>query len=158
MWQTVLGGVLALAGGFGVAFWQARQQARLARDEDLRDRRSELYLDLLTNLSGRVSYLEDRWYGPRNAEDWELRKQLDARIVLFASPEVRDLWKAATAAALNLHSHTIEGGLLENDGSLVHDAGQDPTYARLEDEHERTRAALEQHLRGDLGADSLPAP
>ncbi|MFF6842846.1 hypothetical protein ACFY8X_29395 [Streptomyces tanashiensis] len=160
MWQTLLGGLLALTGGFGVAMVQARQQTRLNHEKDIRDRRAALYLDLLANLSGRVTHSEDpflRAYGPTSTEDYALRNELTARVALFASPEVRGLWTAATEAAAIDHANTVEGGFLERDGTVSPSARNDPDYARLADEAMSARRALEERLRKDLGTDRLPS-
>ncbi|MFF7845282.1 hypothetical protein ACFZC6_42065 [Streptomyces ossamyceticus] len=162
---VLLGGGLTLLGSFGAVWLQARNQREEARAKDLWDRRSGLYLDLLTHLGGRVSFAGDSdeflvGYGPQTAEDYELRTQLNARVALFASPDTRDLWKKATDAALVLHAATIEGGHFDQsfDRILVPETSSDPMHQRLIDAEKSAREELIAHLRAELDVDRyLPA-
>jgi hypothetical protein len=156
----LLGGFLSLAGSFGAVSLQARHQRKQARYKDLWDRRAALYLDLLTHLSGRVSFAADSdpflvGYGPTSAEDYQLRQQLRARVFLFASQEVRDLWMKAADEALILFAESVEGGHMERFGDrhLAPDPTNNPEYARLLAVAEGARAKLVECLRAELDVD-----
>ncbi|MEU3350968.1 hypothetical protein [Streptomyces sp. NPDC037389] len=157
---VLLGGVLTLVGSLGAASWQARQQRELTRAKDLWDCRAGLYLDLLKHLRGMVSFAADSdpflvGYGPRSAEDYQLRHELRARVALFASQEVRDHWSTAADAALRLHAETIEGDHLSRVGDqvIVPGTSEDPAYARLVATEEEARAQLIKRLRAELEVD-----
>ncbi|WP_406505379.1 hypothetical protein [Streptomyces sp. NBC_01602] len=156
----LLGGFLSLAGSFGAVSLQARHQRNQTRAKDLWDRRAGLYLDLLTHLSGKVSLASDSnpfliGYGPRSTEDYQLRQQLHARVALFASQEVRDLWSNAADEALFLAAETVEGGHQDRYGDryLTPDPSRNPEYARLATPAEDARAKLVERLRAELAVD-----
>ncbi|NWF30296.1 hypothetical protein HW130_29290 [Streptomyces sp. PKU-EA00015] len=157
---VLLGGVLTLVGSFGAASLQARHQRKQTRAKDLWDRRASLYLDLLTHLGGRVSFAagSDQFligYGPKTAEDYQLRNQLHARVALFASRETRDLWGKAADAALHLAAETFEGGHYEQfyDRVIIPETSQDPEYTRLVDAAKSAREELIARLRTELEVD-----
>ncbi|MCZ1000735.1 hypothetical protein O1M63_26195 [Streptomyces mirabilis] len=157
---VLLGGGIALVGSSGTAWLQARIQRKETRAKELWDRRSSLYLDLLTHLDGQVSFAadSDRYligYGPKTAESYQLRRQLSARVDLFASLETRQLWEKSTEAALVLHASTIEGGHFEQhfDQLVIPETSSDPEQQRLIDADKHAREQLITHLREELRVD-----
>lgn len=161
---VLLGGVLTLVGSVGAVSLQARHQRKQARDKDLWDRRVSLYLDLLAHLSGRVSFAADSdqfliGYGPKTAEDYQLRQELRARVALFASEEIRDLWGRAADAALHLAAETFEGGHAEQfyGRVIIPETSDDPEYTRHLEVEKRTRERLISRLRAELEVDSFLA-
>lgn len=133
LWGVVIGGVLTLVGSFGAAHLQARHQRRQARAQDLWDRRADLYLDLLTHLSGRVSFSEDpglAGYGPKSAQDLDLRWQLYSRVTLFASRDIHALSVSATEATQALHAEVAQGDSMERIGDGCSSFGGTASAAR----------------------------
>ncbi|MEU1815181.1 hypothetical protein ABZ543_08280 [Streptomyces roseifaciens] len=161
---VLLGGMLALAGSLGAASLQARHQRKHARASELWNRRAELYLDLLTHLRGTVSFAADSdpllvAYGPQSGEDYQLRHELRARVTLFASQEVRDLWARAADAALHLHAEVFEGDHVQRvscDRVIIPETG-DPEYVRLLTADKEARARLASRLRTELEVDKYLA-
>ncbi|MFE9989789.1 hypothetical protein ACFYRK_23350 [Streptomyces sp. NPDC005381] len=154
---VLLGGGLTLAGSSGTAWLQARIQRKENRAQELWDRRSSLYLDLLTHLGGQVSFAADSdphliGYGPRTAENYQLRQQLSARVDLFASQETRELWKKSTEAALVLRASTIEGGHFEQhfDQLVIPETSPDLVHQDLIRADKDARKQLIEHLRAEL--------
>ncbi|MFF4787922.1 hypothetical protein ACFY3E_42230 [Streptomyces griseorubiginosus] len=158
---VLLGGGIAILGSSGTAWLQARIQRKEARAKELWDRRSNLYLDLLTHLEGRVSFAADSdpyliGYGPKTVEDYQLRRELSARVDLFASLETRQLWERSTEAALILHASTIEGGHFEQhfDQLVIPETSSDPEHQRLIAADKQARDRLVARLREELNVDN----
>ncbi|KQX27638.1 hypothetical protein ACFRMO_02870 [Streptomyces anulatus] len=84
-------GVIALGGGALTAWLTAMHQKDAARAKDLRDRRAAVCFDLLLHLSGAVSFATDPvvpgYYGPRPPEQYQLRRDLAARVAPHRLPE-----------------------------------------------------------------------
>ncbi|MEU4180916.1 hypothetical protein [Streptomyces sp. NPDC026589] len=153
---VVIGGVIALGGGALTAWLTAKHQKDAARSQDLWDRRAAMYLDLLLHLSGAVSFATDAvvpgYYGPRTPEQHQLRRDLAARVDLFGSPKVRELWEAATEAIGDLHYHCTEGDLYTRDGNIPPDI-TDPGYLRYKAAQEKTEEELIRQLRHEVDVD-----
>ncbi|MFE0654725.1 hypothetical protein ACFVZH_40190 [Streptomyces sp. NPDC059534] len=153
---VVIGGFIALGGGTLTAWLTAKHQKNAARAKDLWDRRAAVYLDLLLHLSGAVSFATDLdvpgYYGPQTPEQHQLRRDLAAKVTLFGSPKVRELWEAATEAIGDLHYTCIEGELYTRDGVLPPGI-TDPEFLRCNAAHEKTEQALIKQLRHELDVD-----
>ncbi|MFD8955439.1 hypothetical protein ACFXKH_38455 [Streptomyces caelestis] len=84
-------GVIAVGGGALTAWLTAMHQKDAARAKDLRDRRAAVCFDLLLHLSGAVSFATDPvipgYYGPRPPEQYQLRRDLAARVAPHRLPE-----------------------------------------------------------------------
>ncbi|MCT6782131.1 hypothetical protein LXH09_36525 [Streptomyces sp. CS7] len=153
---VVIGGVIALGGGALTAWLTAKHQKDATRSQDLWDRRAAVYLDLLLHLSSTVSFATDPvvpgYYGPRTPEQHQLRRDLAARIDLFGSPKVRELWEAATEALGDLHYHCAEADLYTRDGTIPPDI-TDPDFLRLKAAQESTEEKLIKQLRHEVDVD-----
>ncbi|MER6188332.1 hypothetical protein [Streptomyces sp. NPDC001652] len=153
---VVIGGVIALGGGVLTAWLTAKHQKDAAREKDLWDRRTALYLDLLLHLSGAVSFATDSlvpgYYGPRTPEQHDLRRDLAARITLFGSPKVRELWEAATEAIGDMHYLCAEGGYYTQDGAIPPGI-TDPDFLRYKAAQEQTEQELIKELRHAIDVD-----
>ncbi|WP_327267086.1 hypothetical protein OG444_39845 (plasmid) [Streptomyces sp. NBC_01232] len=154
---VVIGGFIALGGGALTAWLQARHQRKATRSKDLWDRRAALYLDLLLHLDGSMSFATDPhvpgYYGPRSPEQFQRQKELTARISLFGSPTVRELWEAATEAAADFSVCVVEGGFVDRDGRLPSAEVTDPNYLRFEAAKQRTEREFIQRLRHEIDVD-----
>lgn len=95
---VITGGVIALGAGILTAWFTARHQQNAVRAKDLWDRRATLYLELLVNLDGTMSFVVEPhapgYYGPSSPEQFQKRRELAARVDLFGSLAVRSLWEA----------------------------------------------------------------
>ncbi|MFJ2008391.1 hypothetical protein [Streptomyces chartreusis] len=153
---VVIGGVIALGGGALTAWLTAKHQKNAAREKDLWDRRAAVYLDLLLHLSGTVSFATDpivpSYYGPQTPEQHQLRRDLAARVTLFGSPKVRELWEDATKAIGDLHYVCAEGGFYTRDGAIPPGI-TDPAFLRYKAAQEKTEQELIKQLRHEIDID-----
>lgn len=150
---AVIGGVIALGGGALTAWLTAKHQTNAAREKDLWDRRAAVYLDLLLHLSGTVSFATDSdvpgYYGPQTSEQHQLRRELAARVTLFGSPKVRELWEAATEAIGDLHYICAEGQFYTRDGAIPPGI-TDADFLRCRATQEKTEQELVKQLRHEI--------
>lgn len=153
---VVIGGVIALGGGALTAWLTAKHQKNAARAKELWDRRAAVYLDLLLHLSATVSFATDsvvpNYYGPQTLEQHQLRRDLAARVTLFGSPKVRELWEAATKAIGDLHYVCVEGGFYTHDGAIPPGI-TDPEFLRYQAAQEKTEQKLVRQLRHEIDID-----
>lgn len=153
---VVIGGVIALGGGALTAWLTAKHQKDAARSQELWDRRAAVYLDLLLHLSGAVSFATDAvvpgYYGPRTPEQYQIRRDLAARVDLFGSPKVRELWEAATEAIGDLHYHCTEGDLYTRDGNIPL-TSRTPDTSDAKPPRKRPRRRLIRQLRHEVDVD-----
>ncbi|MET7685781.1 hypothetical protein [Streptomyces sp. NPDC005423] len=153
---VVIGGVIASGGGALTAWLTAKHQKNAARAKDLWDRRAAVYLDLLLHLSGTVSFATDSdvpgYYGPQTPEQHQLRRDLAARVTLFGSPKVRELWEAATEAIGDLHYVCAEGQFYTQDGNIPPGI-TDPGFLRCKAAEEKAEQELIKQLRHEIDVD-----
>ncbi|MFJ2294966.1 hypothetical protein ACIOG7_25255 [Streptomyces sp. NPDC087894] len=75
-----------------------------------------------------------------------------ARLDLFGSLKVRELWEAATEAMADLHHHCTEAGLYSRDGTLAPHL-TDPGFLRGEGAQEKAEEELIRQLRCEVDVD-----
>ncbi|MEV7653736.1 hypothetical protein AB0O39_06135 [Streptomyces anulatus] len=156
---VITGGVIALGAGILTAWFTARHQQNAVRAKDLWDRRATLYLELLINLDGTMSFVVEPnapgYYGPSTPEEFQKRRELAARVDLFGSPAVRTLWEAATTAMGDFNIHVVEGGYLERSSGEMYlpDNITEPRFLELKAAMDKAEAELVDRLRHEIAVD-----
>ncbi|GEB57425.1 hypothetical protein [Streptomyces gardneri] len=92
------------------------------------------------------------YYGPQTPEQHQLRRDLAARVSLFGSPKVRQLWEAATEAIGDLHYTCAEGGFYTRDGAIPSGI-TDPEFLKCKAAQDETEQALVKQLRHEIDVD-----
>ncbi|WP_405192894.1 hypothetical protein [Streptomyces anulatus] len=161
---VITGGVIALGAGILTAWFTARHQQNAVRAKDLWDRRATLYLELLVNLDGTMSFVVEPhapgYYGPSSPEQFQRRRELAARVDLFGSPAVRSLWEAATTAMGDFNMHVVEGGFLEQsfNETYLPDNITEPRFLELKAAMDRAELNLVKRLRHEIDVDEHLKP
>ncbi|WP_331759594.1 hypothetical protein [Streptomyces anulatus] len=156
---VITGGVIALGAGILTAWFTARHQQNAVRAKDLWDRRAALYLELLVNLDGTMSFAVEPhapgYYGPSTSEQFQKRRELAARVDLFGSPTVRSLWETATTAMGDFNMHVVEGGFLEQsfNETYLPDNITEPRFLELKAAMDEAELNLVKRLRHEIDVD-----
>jgi hypothetical protein len=90
-WAAVaISGVTVIANVYGVS-WASRSQRVMAHFQRIDERRTDIYLDLLRWISNAESEIHDAANVLAAYETLKLPDELDLRISMFASKQVRSL-------------------------------------------------------------------
>ncbi|WP_331727007.1 hypothetical protein OG215_41770 (plasmid) [Streptomyces globisporus] len=104
--ETIILPGLAIIVSAAVAISSMRSQRHLAEDGRIWEKRAALYVELLEHqrpyLSADMTPEEHLYAGPRDDEEHALLRSLTARSDAFASRDVRDRWRVAMRAILDL--------------------------------------------------------